>query len=86
MAYRSVTNVFALLRLLPSSNRDKDVEILALRHQIVVLERQLGSPDRSSCPVTVHSWPPCCTASPGTCWAGSGCWSSQRQCCTGTGT
>jgi transposase InsO family protein len=30
------------LRLLPMSNRDKDVEILALRHQITVLERQLG--------------------------------------------
>jgi putative transposase len=42
MAYLSVTNVFALLRLLPSSDRDKDIEILALRHQIMVLERQLG--------------------------------------------
>src|SRR5258705_11091224 len=31
-----------MLRLLPMSNRDKDVEILALRHQITVLERQLG--------------------------------------------
>jgi hypothetical protein len=37
-----VTNVFALLRLLPVSDRDKEVEILALRHQIMVLERQLG--------------------------------------------
>jgi transposase InsO family protein len=37
-----VTNVFALLRLLPVSDRDKDVEILALRHQITVLERQLS--------------------------------------------
>ena len=42
LAYLSVTNAFALLRLLPMSNRDKDVEILALRHQIAVLERQLG--------------------------------------------
>jgi hypothetical protein len=42
LAYLSVTNVFALLRLLPSSDRDKDIEILALRHQIAVLERQLG--------------------------------------------
>ena len=42
LAYLSVTNVFALLRLLPSSDRDKDIEILALRHQITVLERQLG--------------------------------------------
>lgn len=45
LAYLGVTNVFALLRLLPMSNRDKDAEILALRHQLLVLQRQLG-PDR----------------------------------------
>lgn len=43
LAYLGVTNVFALLRLLPMSVRDKDAEILALRHQITVLERQLGT-------------------------------------------
>ncbi|WP_338013447.1 hypothetical protein [Saccharothrix sp. ALI-22-I] len=42
LAYLSVTDAFALLRLLPMSDRDKDVEILALRHQITILERQLG--------------------------------------------
>ena len=42
LAYLGVTNAFAMLRLLPMSNRDKDVEILALRHQITVLERHLG--------------------------------------------
>ena len=41
LAYLSVTNVFALLRLLPMSNQDKDAEILALRHQVLVLHRQL---------------------------------------------
>ena len=45
LAYLGVTNVFALLRLLPVSSRDKDAEILALRHQLSVLQRQLG-PDR----------------------------------------
>ena len=45
LAYLGVTNVFALLRLLPMSSRDKDAEILALRHQLSVLQRQLG-PDR----------------------------------------
>src|SRR5260370_25283420 len=40
-----MVNVFALLRLLPVSSRDKDAEILALRHQLLVLQRQLG-PDR----------------------------------------
>ena len=33
LAYLSVTNVFALMRLLPMSNQDKDAEILALRHR-----------------------------------------------------
>ncbi len=43
LACLSVTNVFALLRLLPVSERDKDVEVVVLRHQIVVLQRQLGT-------------------------------------------
>ncbi|MET8354188.1 helix-turn-helix domain-containing protein [Micromonospora sp. NPDC005206] len=42
LAYLGVTNAFAMLRLLPMSDWDKDVEILALRHQITLLERQLG--------------------------------------------
>jgi transposase InsO family protein len=41
LAYLGVTNALALLRLLPMSDRDKDTEILALRHQILVLERHL---------------------------------------------
>ncbi|HEV7579604.1 MAG TPA: integrase core domain-containing protein [Mycobacterium sp.] len=35
-----MTNALAMLRLLPMSDRAKDAEILALRHQIMVLERQ----------------------------------------------
>ena len=42
LAYLAMTNVFALLRLLPVGDWDKDAEILALRQQITVLERQLG--------------------------------------------
>ena len=41
MAYLGMTNALAMLRLLPMSDRAKDAEILALRHQITVLERQL---------------------------------------------
>ncbi|MFB4274224.1 hypothetical protein ACBJ59_02920 [Nonomuraea sp. MTCD27] len=45
LAYLTVTNTntFAVLRLLPMGERDEDVEILAVRHQITVLERQLGA-------------------------------------------
>ncbi|MEU1390902.1 MULTISPECIES: hypothetical protein [unclassified Nonomuraea] len=46
MAYLPVTNAFAALRLLPMRDRDKDIEILALRHQITALERQLGTDTR----------------------------------------
>jgi hypothetical protein len=42
LACLSVSNMFAVLRLLPMGDRDKDAEILALRHQISVLERQLS--------------------------------------------
>ncbi|WP_226900740.1 hypothetical protein [Nonomuraea phyllanthi] len=46
LAYLTVANTFAALGLLPLSDRDKDVEILALRHQITVLQRQLGADTR----------------------------------------
>jgi hypothetical protein len=42
LAYLGVANAFALLRLLPRSDHDKDVEILTLRHQIAMLQRQFG--------------------------------------------
>ena len=42
LAYLGVASALALLRLLPMSDRDKDAEILALRHQLDVLQRQLG--------------------------------------------
>jgi putative transposase len=42
LAYLGLTNTFAILRLFPKSVRDKDAEILALRHQIGFLQRQLG--------------------------------------------
>jgi putative transposase len=41
LAYLGITNAFTLLRLLPGGDRDKDVEILSLRHQLAVLQRQL---------------------------------------------
>ncbi|MET8116656.1 integrase core domain-containing protein [Streptomyces prasinus] len=44
LAYLAATNTFTLLRLLPRSEREKDIEILALRHQLLVLQRQVGKP------------------------------------------
>ncbi|WP_325049770.1 hypothetical protein [Lentzea atacamensis] len=41
-AYLAVTHAFAALRLLPLTDREKDVEILALLHQLTALQRQLG--------------------------------------------
>src|SRR3954463_4830903 len=41
LAYLGITSGFALLRLLPGSDRDKAIEILTLRHQLAVLQRQL---------------------------------------------
>jgi hypothetical protein len=40
-AHLAVTNAFAAMRLLPRSDRDKDIEILTLRHQLTVLQRNL---------------------------------------------
>ncbi len=42
LAYLGVTTTLAMLRLLPVSDRAKDAEILALRHQVMVLQRQLN--------------------------------------------
>ncbi|MEV5552008.1 hypothetical protein AB0L44_00010 [Nonomuraea wenchangensis] len=44
LVYLIVTTVFAFLRLLPGSDRDKDIEILVLRHQLTVLQRQVAKP------------------------------------------
>jgi hypothetical protein len=41
LPYLDITNASALPRLLPGSDRDKDADILALRHQLAVLHRQL---------------------------------------------
>jgi hypothetical protein len=43
LAYLTITNAFAALRLPPMSDRDKDAEILALRHRTMLLERQLNT-------------------------------------------
>ncbi|GAA0268806.1 hypothetical protein GCM10009527_076350 [Actinomadura nitritigenes] len=37
----TAASAFAVLRLLPITDREKDAEILVLRHQVTVLGRQL---------------------------------------------
>jgi putative transposase len=44
LAYLAAANTTAFLRLLPMSNRENDIEILALRHQLLILLRQVGKP------------------------------------------
>jgi transposase len=54
--------MFTLIRLLPMSDRDKDAEILALRHQLAVLQRQIDKPkltwpDRALLAALLHHFP-----------------------------
>lgn len=44
LPYLAVSSVFALIRLLPISDVDKDIAILTLRHQPAVLKRQIDRP------------------------------------------
>jgi hypothetical protein len=62
LAYLGVTNTLALLRLLPMSDRAKDTEILALRHQITVLERHLHGERIRLTPSDRPGSPPCYTS------------------------
>ena len=44
LSYLALTGMVTLLRLLALSNADKDIEILTLRHQLTVLQRQVDKP------------------------------------------
>ncbi|MCQ4046659.1 integrase core domain-containing protein [Streptantibioticus rubrisoli] len=62
LPYLAVSNVFALIRLLPMSDADKDIEILTLRHQLAVLQRQVVRPrvtpaDRAFLAAPLHQLP-----------------------------
>ena len=43
-AYLAVVHVFGWLALLAGSDQAKDAEILMLRHQVAVLQRQVKTP------------------------------------------
>jgi putative transposase len=62
LSYLALTNMVAFVRLLPMSHVDKDVEILALRHQLAVLQRQierprLAPPNRAFLAALLHRLP-----------------------------
>jgi putative transposase len=62
LPYLALTGVFTLLRLLPKSSTDKDIEILVLRHQLAILQRQasrprLTPPDRAFLAALPHRIP-----------------------------
>ena len=62
LPYLALTSVFAFMRLLPTSDTDKDIEDLTLRHQLAVLQRQIDRP-ASPCP-TGRTSPRSCTGCP----------------------
>jgi hypothetical protein len=70
LGYLTVSNIFAMLRLPPMGERDKEVEILALRHQIAVLERQRGKQRVRFTPGIVPSSRHFCTGCQRTCYDG----------------
>jgi hypothetical protein len=62
LPYLALTGMVAFLQLLPMSSTDKDIEILALRHQLAVLQRQIDKPrftppDRAFLAALLHTLP-----------------------------
>ena len=60
--YLALTGIVTFLRLLPMSSTDKNIEILTLRHQLAVLQRQASRPrctpaDRAFLAALLHQFP-----------------------------
>lgn len=86
LAYLAETNGLAMLRLLPMGDRDKDVEILALRHQVTILQRQLGTARVRFAPVDRALLAALLHRLPARCYTGSALWYVRTRCCAGTAT
>src|SRR4029453_6839185 len=80
--YWVVRRLFELLVLFGGSEREKEIEILVLRHELQVLRRKVGRPRLRSADrvllAALASW----------CRGSDGCrsWSSRQRCCAGTAT
>ncbi|WP_407646059.1 hypothetical protein [Actinacidiphila oryziradicis] len=62
LPYLALSTAFSFIRLLPMGDREKDLETLALRHQLVVLQRQVDKPqltwpDRALLAALLHRLP-----------------------------
>jgi len=62
LSYLALTGMIGFLRLLVRSNTDKDIEILALRHQLAILQRRVDTPrlpppDRTFLAALLHILP-----------------------------
>jgi putative transposase len=86
LAYLTVTNTFTVLRLLPMSDWDKDTEILALRHQLAVLQRQLGNHRARFSPADRAFLAALLQPYRERYYVVCGCWYARRRSCTGTAT
>jgi hypothetical protein len=79
LAYLGVTNAFTMLRLLRLSDHETDAETLALRHQVMILQRHLD--ERKVCSEAAdwalqaatdgHVAPPAAAGTPDTSCAGT---------------
>ena len=63
LLYLITIRVFGWLVLLGRSHASKEAEILALRHEVMVLRRQVARPGRTGPTVrSFQPWPRCCHA------------------------
>jgi hypothetical protein len=80
---RPVLFRFTALRLSRMTDREKDIEILALRHQLTVLRRQLGNRLPRTRPEDRALLAALLVPFSRATFAGSRCWPVQTQCCGG---
>jgi hypothetical protein len=80
---RPAAHAFAALRLLPMTNREKDVQILALRHSLSCNDNSAANA-HNCCPRTGHSSQHSSSRCPAPHRGASRSWSAQKQCCGGT--